>query len=225
MEKLSPARELIISFNATGAVRAARLGFVPVIVDVVDMSTSLEAALQQGAAFILGASPDKTRAPVQVNPYKIGLFAGEKARKLDTEIIIISEPRWGKRKEREKNCTLLRKGILEAGGRIEEIIPNLGAEIGKITGLKGKGVVCVSDTGGVAFDAAWQYQQDVVTGTIARTINLKGIQPAVIAAQRAIELARGRGIAVIAASSNSQEDILGANLIGQAIIDAGYLNL
>ena len=78
---------------------------------------------------------------------------------------------------------------------------------------------------GVAFDAAWQYQQDVVTGTIARTINLKGIQPAVIAAQRAIELARGRGIAVIAASSNSQEDILGANLIGQAIIDAGYLNL
>ena len=78
MEKLSPARELIISFNATGAVRAARLGFVPVIVDVVDMSTSLEAALQQGAAFILGASPDKTRAPVQVNPYKIGLFAGKK---------------------------------------------------------------------------------------------------------------------------------------------------
>jgi len=217
-------REVIVTYNASGAARAAGLGFVVLIVDVIDMSTSLEAALEKGAGIVLGASPDNVKVPIEVNPYRIGQEAVRKAKELQSEIIVITEPRWGSEWERKNNCQRLIKGIQDAGGDIAEFLPNIGAEVGKMTDFRGKIVVCVSSTGGVAFDAAWQIQQDVITGTIARTIDAKGKEPALLAAQRAINLAQGRNIAVVAASANSLEDILGANYIARTIIEMGYLN-
>ncbi|MDN5324193.1 MAG: hypothetical protein PWQ67_2647 [Clostridia bacterium] len=225
MEKLLKGKEVITTFNASGAVRAATLGYVVLIVDIIDMSTSLEAALQKGAALVLGASPDVTKAPVKVNPYKIGFWGGTKSKELNTSIVILSEPRWGKKKERINNCSKVIEGIKDAGGKIEDIIPNLGAEVGKVTDFDKKIVICVSDTGGVAFDAAWQIHQEVTVGTIARTLTTKGKESAHLAAQRVVELANGKNIAVVAASSNSLEDILGANYITQTIIEMGYLNI
>lgn len=224
MASLLKPKEIITTHNASGASRAAVLGFVVVIVDVIDMSTSLEAALEKGAKIILGASPDKTRAPVKVNPFNIGLEAARQARKLDNEIIIISEPRWGSDNDRLGNCNKLIEGIQEGRGKIVDILPNIGAEVGNMTDFKDKIVVCVSDTGGVAFDAAWQIHQDILTGTIARTLNAKGREPAQLAAQRAIDLAQDRSIALVAASANSLEDVLAANYIAQLIIEKGYLN-
>ena len=188
------------------------------------MSTSLEAALDGGAAFIFGASPDKTKAPVQVNPFRIGYIAGQKAQELESEVVIITEPRWGTKTQRSNNCTNVLRGIKDAGASVLDIVPNLGAEVIKTIDFQNKIVVCVSDTGGVAYDAAFQFHEKVITGTIARTPKMKGNQPALKAVQRAIDLAQGENIAVIAASSNSLEDVLGANYICQMIINLGYLN-
>ncbi|KJS82737.1 MAG: hypothetical protein JM58_14240 [Peptococcaceae bacterium BICA1-8] len=224
MEKLQQAKEVITTFNASGALRAASQDFVVVIVDVIDMSTSIEAALEKGAIFVLGASPDISKVPVYVNPYKIGLAAGSKAKDLGSKVIIITEPRWGEKWERENNCQKLISGINDGGGQVEEILPNIGAEVGKMLDFKDKVVVCVSDTGGVAFDAAWQMKKDILTGTIARTMTTKGKETALLAAKRAINLAKDRNIAIVAASANSLEDVLGASFIAQTIIELGYLN-
>lgn len=218
------SREVTVGFNASGAARAASQGYVVLIVDVIDMSTSLEAALDGGAAFIFGASPDKTKAPVQVNPFRIGYIAGQKAQELESEVVIITEPRWGTKTQRSNNCTNVLRGIKDAGACVLDIVPNLGAEVIKTIDFQNKIVVCVSDTGGVAYDAAFQFHEKVITGTIARTPKMKGNQPALKAVQRAIDLAQGENIAVIAASSNSLEDVLGANYICQMIINLGYLN-
>lgn len=225
MEKSLKPREVITAFNASGAVSAAKSGFVVVIVDVIDMSTSLEAALEKGALLVLGACPDHSKAPIPVNPYEIGREAGRKAKELGAEIIVITEPRWGSVQERINNCRNVTAGIKEAGGIISDFLPNIGAEVGKMTDFTHKIVVAVSATGGVAFDGAWQIHRDVISGTIARTLLKKGRETAEMAAKRAIELAQGRNIAVVAASSNSLEDVLGANYIAQTIVDMGYLNL
>jgi len=223
MEKLLKAKEVITTFNATGAVRAANQDFVVMIVDIIDMSTSLEAAIANGANLVLGASPDISKVPVHVNPYKIGLEAGSRAKSLDSEVIIITEPRWGKEWERARNCKQTITGIYDGGGKIGGILPNIGAEVGKMLDFTDKVVVCVSDTGGAAFDAAWQVHKDVLTGTIARTMTSNGKEPAILAAKRAINLAKGRNIAIVAASANSLEDVLGAGFIAQTIIELGYL--
>lgn len=222
---MKKTREVIVGYNATGAVRAAREGYVVLIVDVIDMSTSLEAALEGGAAFVVGASPDKTRAPVKVNPFKMGLIAGQKALEAKGEVIIITEPRWGDQSLRYNNCGQVLEGIKEAGSTVLEVVPNLGAEVSKIIDFKEKVVVCVSDTGGVAYDAAYQIHNKIVTGTIARTPKMRGNQPALKAVQRVMDLAQGENIAVIAASSNSLEDVLAASYLCQMIINSGYLNI
>ncbi|MGI6552813.1 MAG: hypothetical protein ACOX37_07210 [Bacillota bacterium] len=49
-----------------------------VIVDIIDMSTTLEAALEAGARKVYGASPDGVIVPVDVKPEVIGLEAGKK---------------------------------------------------------------------------------------------------------------------------------------------------
>ncbi|NLT96528.1 MAG: hypothetical protein GXW85_13550 [Clostridia bacterium] len=224
MEKLRQPKEVIVAYNASGAARAASLGFVVVIVDVIDMSTSAEAALENGAFLVLGASPDNTKLPFKVDPYKIGKFAGKMAKELDTEIIVVSEPRCGSHEQMLNSCQKLTEGIKESGAAINKVLPNLGAEIANMADFQRKIVVCVSAAGGVAFDAAWQVHHDVVTGTIARTIKTKGKEPARKAAQRAIDLAQGRNIAVVAASANSLEDVLGAHFIAQTIMEMGYLN-
>lgn len=217
-------KEVITTYNASGAVKAASLGYALLIVDVIDMSTSLEAAIQGGAFLTLGASPDKTKAPVQVNPYKIGLFAGQEANEKGKEIIIISEPRWGSPEERMANCNSLLAGIKDGKGKVGAVIPNIGAETGKITDFTDKIVICVSDTGGVAFDAAWQIHNRITTGTIARTLFAKSQFSVNTAVERIIKLAQGESIAVVAASSNSLEDVLAANYFARKIIEEGYLN-
>ncbi|MFZ5943430.1 MAG: hypothetical protein ACOYVD_04930 [Bacillota bacterium] len=224
MAKLSKVREVIVAYNASGAARAAREGYVVMIVDVIDMSTSLEAALQGGAFMVLGASPDITKAPVQVNPYKIGAYAASKAREEKKEIVIIAEPRWGTKEERISGCSLLLQGL---GGRIKDylVIPNLGGEVGKIVSFKNKIVICVSDTGGVAYDAAWQYSKNITTGTIARTIFSRSNQSAVASVERVLGLAKEKNIAVVAASGNAIEDVLAANYLAQKIIEGGQLDL
>jgi hypothetical protein len=54
-------RRIIVESDASGAREAARAGLMVMIVDVIDMSTTLESALDAGAAAVLGASPDFTR--------------------------------------------------------------------------------------------------------------------------------------------------------------------
>jgi len=219
---------IYMTVNASGAVEAAKAGQVVVIIDVIDMSTSLEAALDAGAALVLGASPTECRAPVSLAPNNIGRQAGELAISGDTTVIIVSEPRIGTEEERLAKSEQVLKGIRETGAIIEAVLPNAGAEITKMIDFREKIVVAVSDTGGVAFDAAVTAGAPaVLTGTIARTIYKRGIEPAQAAAARAIKAARqvGTGITVVAASANSLEDILAAEYIMREIIAQGFTAL
>ena len=119
-------------------------------------------------------------------------------------------------------------GIKRVGAQIADVIPNLGEQIETLTDFRDKIVVLVTKTGGVVFDAAYNYgAAKVITGTVARTSVKKGIKPAKVAARRAIKLAKkySAGISLVAASSNSYEDVLAAEKIGELIIDAGFLQL
>jgi len=59
----------------------------------------------------------------------------------------------------------------------------------------------------------------VITGTVARTYQHRGIEPA----RRAVERARqewgdARGLAIVAASRNSMEDVLAAQFIANLML-------
>lgn len=214
-----------ITTNASGAFEAGQRGQVVMVVDVISMSTTLEGALEAGAAAVFGASPDFSRAPVELNPEAIGIITGQKAKDLGTEIILIAEPRVGTDEDRKKNATKAIAGIEKTGAIISGIVPNLGAETVKLIDFKDKVVLAVTDTGGVAFDAAVQGgSPEVIVGTIARTIGKRGRQPAEEAAKRAIEAANkhNTGITVVAASGNSLEDVLAAEYIGRTILEIGF---
>ncbi|GAB6139166.1 hypothetical protein [Halanaerobaculum tunisiense] len=217
---------LNITSNASGAARAAREGDVVVIVDIIDMSTSAEAALDAGAQDIFAASPDHTQVPVKVNPEKIGYFAGKTALKNNSQLVVITEPRLGDRDQRYNNIQQSLAGVKRAGVEVADIIPNIGTEVTELVDLTDKVVLLITAAGGVAFDAAYNYGAPAVTtGTIVRTLFKKGITPAQDAAARAIKLANKyrTGITLVAASSNSCEDLLAAEKIGQLIIDSGFL--
>ena len=206
---------MVVEVNASGAVRAAWRGDVVVIVDVIDMSTSAEALLEQEPLAIYGAALDISRPPVAVNPYGIGWHAGKMAVDNQVEVVVVAEPRLGAAQRRE-NISQLLLGISAGGGDYSGPYPNIGAELGRQLHVAGKVVVIASDTGGVAWDAAYQCgAKDILTGTVARTLNKKGTMPAQAAANRALA-ARGnskRGISVVAASHNSQEDLLATEYI------------
>ena len=198
------------------------------IVDVIDMSTTLEAAIDAGASVVLGASPEHCRAPVELFPQEIGRQAGRLAVRQNTGVIIVSEPRIGTEEERRARSAAVIRGIAETGATLEAVFPNAGAETTKLGDFSGRVVVAVSDTGGVAYDAAVTAGAPaVLTGTVARTMKKKGVEPAQAAARRAIEAARaaGAGIAVVAASANSLEDILAAEYILKEIIAQGFTAL
>jgi len=219
---------VFLAVNASGAVKAAEAGNVVVIVDVIDMSTTLEAALDAGASNVFGAGPDNSRAPVKLVPEKIGRQAGLTALKENTGVVLISEPRVGTDEERRSRAGRVIKGIEETGAVIEAVYPNIGAETAKLGDFTGKVVVAVTDTGGVAFDAAYNAGSPaVITGTIARTMKKKGAEPAKAAAKRAVEAAArtGTGICVVAASANSLEDLLAAEYIMREIIAMGFTAL
>jgi hypothetical protein len=219
---------LNITSNASGAAKAARKGDIVVIVDVIDMSTTVESALDAGAIDFFGASSDHVSVPVKTNPEKIGYFAGKKALKHKTELIIITEPRLASEEERRENIQLALTGAERSGVEIERIIPNVGAEVVKLVDFEGKVVLIITDSGGVAYDAAYNYgAPKVLTGTVARTFKKEGALPARESAQRAIHLAQKfkTGITLVAASSNSYEDILAAEYIGKLIIEEGFLEI
>ena len=210
-----------LTANASGAVYGAELGHLILIVDVCDMSTSLEAALDAGAIAVFGASPDDARPPVPVDPFKVGVRAGEYAQETANKIILIAEPRTGPAAKRWERVQKVCQGINSAGAKIEKVIPNLGKEIVNLCSLNKRVVIAVTNSGGVAFDAALTAGAPVVcTGTIARTTFKKGIEPAQAAATRALESAQqiNAGITVVAASSNSLEDLLAAEYIYNLIL-------
>ncbi len=213
----SPKRVLLAT-DASGGVAAAREGFGVVIVDVIDMSTTLESAMDSGAWMVFGASPDFTRAPVVVDPERIGRLAARAAMEAGVGVVVVGEPRTGDTVERFRRCQKLMTGLNSQGIYVDEIIPNLGAETHKLTTFEKQVVIAVTDTGGVAFDAAFQVTQHVVTGTVARSRNKKGIAPTMAAVDRAMKLLEILpGVAVVAASSNSQEDLLAAKFIVEKI--------
>ncbi|MDA8235183.1 MAG: hypothetical protein M0Z31_10360 [Clostridia bacterium] len=219
---------VFVTVNASGAVTGASLGQVVMVVDVIDMSTTAEAAWDAGAVAVLGASPDSCRAPVELDPGRMGREAGEMAVAKGTDVVLVSEPRVGSDEERRARAKKVLAGIEAAGARIGAVLPNIGAETPKLADLKGRVVVIVSDTGGVAYDAAVNAgAPGVVTGTVARTMAKRGQEPAKAAARRGVELANrlGTGITVVAASANSLEDILAAEYIAREILALGFNSL
>jgi hypothetical protein len=222
-------KTLSLTYNASGAVEGARRGDVVVIVDIIDMTTSAEVALEAGAVAVFGAAPSACKVPVNLNPDRIGYIAGKTALKYKTQLIVVAEPRYGDDGERKKRAEAALMGVARSGAVVlHQIIPNIGSEIAKLTDFNGKVVLFVSETGGVAFDAAYNNGAPaVLTATVTRTPNKKGTAPARIGVERAIEAARkfNCGITITAASANSMEDVLAAQYLSQLIIDSGFLNL
>jgi len=212
-------KRINVTSDASGAWQAAREGLLVMIVDVIDMSTTLESALDAGAAWVLGASPDNVKVPVPVSPQAIGKEAARRSREIGTGIVIVAEPRIGSDEARLARCQELMAGIHSAGGKVEAVVPNFGAETPKLANMENRVVVAVTDTGGVAFDAAFREKATVITGTVARTLKKKGIEPALAAVRRARKLlADHEGIAIVAASRNSQEDVLAAQFIANLLM-------
>lgn len=213
---------VILTTDASGAAEAAARGRVVLVVDVIDFSTTMEAALDAGALAIFGAAPDATRPPVAVAPFNIGVMAGKAAMKSGTDVVLVAEPRIGSDGERMKSASRALAGVAETGAAIGAVLPNLGAETPRLADLSGRVVLGVTGTGGVAFDAAVNAGAPMVlTGTVARTLQKKGTAPAMEAARRASGAADrlDAGIAVVAASGNSLEDILAAEFIYKFIMD------
>ncbi|HBT20466.1 MAG TPA: hypothetical protein DEA47_03755 [Peptococcaceae bacterium] len=217
---------VIMTSNASGAYNAAKEGFIVAVVDVIDMSTSAEAVLEMGAVEIYGASPAGFKVPVPINPEGVGFAAGKTALEKETGIIIISEPRVGTDEERKRRCEPVIQGIKKAGAEILGIVPNLGAEITKLADFKGMVVVAVTDSGGTAFDAAFNAGARVLTATVARVPGKKGKETAAAGVKRICEEAKRhrKNIAVVAASSNALEDLLAAQYIYNLILEEGFLS-
>lgn len=214
--------QVLLTADASGAAMAGSRGFVVVVVDVIDFSTSMEAAIDAGAAAVFGSGTDSARPPVKIDPRGMGLLAGNEALRLGTGVLILAEPRVGEESDRRGGITRVIEGIRSSGARIEGVIPNMGAETARIADMKGMVVLGATGTGGVAFDAAvCAGAPKVHTGTVARTMKKNGFACAGEAAERAVSEARRlKGdIAVVAASGNSLEDVLAAGHIYKTILE------
>lgn len=202
--------------DASGAVEMAKAGKVVVVVDVIDFSTTAEASLEAGALAVLGASPDKARPPVFIDPFAVGVRAGKLALANETEVVLVAEPRYGSKKDCLINSGLAVEGVKSTGALIKEVLPNVGSSIAELGNLNQKVILGVTGTGGVAYDAALNANAvAVLTATVARTLQKRGKEPAVVGVKRAMEIAKkyNTDIAFVAASGNSMEDILGAQYL------------
>lgn len=149
------------------------------IVDVIDMSTTAEALWEEGVLEVFGAAVDGCRVPVKVDPEMMGYLAGQAALARSCGVVVVAEPRVATEEERFQRCRLALAGLERAGVRPEGIYPNLGAETVKQFTARNKVALLVTDTGGAAFDAAWQAGATVVTtATVARTMGRRGQSPA-----------------------------------------------
>lgn len=218
---------LEITFSASGARAAALRGQVVVIIDVIDMSTTAEGCLEAGALTVLGASPDRTNV-VPTDPVAIGRYAASVADEHQAEVLVVAEPRVADGDERRGRIKKLLAGLDESGGRLRDIIPNLGAETPKLCDMKDQVVVIASNAGGVAFDAAFTVKPTAVTtATVARTLKKKAMEATRVGAERALSLARKHrtGITLVAASANAVEDFLGAQEICRQLLAADFLRM
>lgn len=213
-----------VSADASGAYLAARAGQAVLVIDVIDMGTTLEAALQAGALAVLGASPVPCRAPVPLDPAAVGRYAARLARERRTEVVLIAEPRWGSDPERLARASGVLEGLRSAGCDPTAIYPNLGAETVKLLDFHNKVVVAVTDCGGTAFDAAFNQGVPVTTGTVARTYGHTGWENATACLRRALRLAEqaGRGLCIVASSGKAAEDVLAAHYLAQRVQQEGW---
>jgi len=219
------ARTLEVTFNASGAAEAGARGRVVCVVDVVDSSTSAEAALSAGAVAVLGAAPADADPPVTVRPDAVGMRAVALAGEHDASVLVVAEPRVGTQEERQERAAAVLNGI--QGAAIDwELVPNQGAELSALASCEGKVVVIVSATGGTAFDAALTAGAPAVCfATTARVEGMTGREVAEAGVTRALALCdRARaGLTIVAASANSLDDVLAAQELGRLVIERGYL--
>jgi hypothetical protein len=221
------ARRLEVTFNASGAAEAGSRGRVVAVVDVVDSSTSAEAAMAGNAAAVLGASPAGMTAPVRLDPGAVGRRAAGAAGRLGTDVVVVAEPRVGPEERRRAAALPVLQALTTAGIRYE-LTANQGAELGNLVDVDRRVVVLVSTTGGTAFDAALAAGAPAACFvTTARVPGRTGWDMVGAGARRAIALAdeHGRDLAVVAASANSADDVLAGFEIGRRIITEGFLRL
>lgn len=219
------ARVLEVTFNASGAAEAGKRGRVVAVVDVVDSSTSAEAALGNGAAAVLGASPAGADAPVPLDPAGVGRKAAAIAGRLGTDAVVVAEPRVGTEEERRHRALPVLQALRTA--RIEyELVANQGAELPGLVEVDGRVVVIVSTTGGTAFDAALaQGAPAACFATTARIEGKTGWDVLGLGAKRALELAEEHSadLSIVAASANSTDDCLAAFELARRVVAEGFL--
>jgi hypothetical protein len=221
------ARRLEVTFNASGASEAGDRGRVVAVVDVVDASTSAEAALAGNAAAVLGASPAGVSAPVRLDPGAVGRRAAGIAGKLGTDVVVVAEPRVGTEERRRAAALPVLQALTTAGVKYE-LAPNQGAELLDLVNLDRRVVVLVSATGGTAFDAGLAGGAPAACFvTTARVTGRTGWDLVGSGARRAIALAdeHARDLAIVAASANSADDVLAAFEIARRVISEGFLRL
>ena len=202
--------------DASGAAEAAHRGHLVVIVDIIDFSTTMEAALGKGALEIWGASPKGSKAPVPLSPEKIGFLTGNRAQQLDVPVVVVSEPRAGNVQHREERAQPALLGLKQTNAAVKGLVPNLGAETVKMVNFQNTIVLGISDTGGTAFDAAFTAGGSVCTATIARVGGLTGLEVATRSLKRVSYLAQKKkisGVTMVAASGKSLEDVLAAEYL------------
>lgn len=208
---------LTITYNLSGAVEAVKQGRFIVLVDIIDMSTTLESVREAGAVGFWGAAPTGRGQPY-ANPCRIGRAAAKEAKAKGASVVVIAEPRAGSDEERRERAADVLAGIDSEGLAVDGIWPNLGAETARLTQWRNKVAVAVTDAGGTIFDAVWQLGGELTTATVARTLLMKAAEPAQKGVERALGMARGRPLTLVAASSNAWEDVLAVQYLAQLIM-------
>jgi len=218
---------LSVSYSASGAAAAGEAGNVVVIVDPVDMATTCEEALANGAVAVFGAAPAGKEPPVKVDPKSIGRAAGQSVGP-GGRVVIFAEPRHpAPMAERAQAVAPVIAGIEETGARVEGVHSNVGFTASELCELEGRAVVVVSHAGGVCYDAATQAgAASVLTATIIRGHGRRGWESASIGVERAINEARTleTGITYVASSPNAPEDVIGAAELARLTIEKGFLD-